>query len=177
MPRFVESGHFAFPEVGEMTLEDQIAAIKTEIHGHRHHCLAWHGLSELERLIEQLEATLAPYRQYLTPASARFAAYPKGSIMAGTVFASGSTISLVGTVDNAQGIAIPNAVTWTADQGTITADPTNPELATLVNVPDGTVNVTMTTTNDAAGVPIVVTHAFTVTDIVPATADFTASAS
>lgn len=154
-----------------MAPEDRIAAVKNEIRNHRHNCLSWHQLRDLEHLVELLEAELQPFRAFFIPASARIIAYPKGSTMAGTTFQSGSAIDLVGDVRNDKGVDVPNAVTWAADQGTLTVDPTNPEHATLVNVPDGTVNVTMTTTNG-----IQATHAYVLADLTPAAADFTASA-
>lgn len=153
-------------------LSDRVAALKAHIRKHDHRC--WTDLDELKREVEHLEievAALEADRPHLIPAAAKITAYLKGSDMADTTFPSGATINLVGTVDNDKGVAIPNSVTWSADQGTITADPTNPELATLVSVPDGDVTVTMTTTNG-----IVAQHAYVLADLTPATADFTASA-
>jgi len=150
----------------------RFAAIERELRGHRYRC--WSHLRDLEHEIELLREELEAFEAgcpHLIPASATITAYLKGSTVADTVFPSGSTISLVGTVDNDRGIAIPNAVTWSADQGTLTQDPSNPELATLVNVPDGQVTVTMTTTNG-----IQAQHTYTVADVTPASADFTATA-
>jgi hypothetical protein len=42
-----------------MALEDRIAAVKNEIRHHRHHCLSWHQLRDLEQLVELLERELA----------------------------------------------------------------------------------------------------------------------
>lgn len=155
-----------------MSLQDRFTAIEVEIRRHRYKC--WSHMGELEHEIRRLKAELAECeedRPHLIPASAKITAYLKGSTVADTTFPSGSTINLVGTVDNGAGAAIPNAVTWTADQGTITQDPANAELATLVNVPDGDVTVAMTTTNG-----IVAQHTYTLADLTPASADFTASA-
>ena len=159
-----------------MALDARMAALKDEIHNHRHHCLSWHQLHRFEELLELLADELAPWQAYFIPASARFAAYLKGTVMTGTAFPSGSTIDLLGDVKNAGGVDIPNPVTWTADQGTLSVDPANPENATLTGVPDGQVTVTMTTTPGADGNPIVVQHTYTLADLTPATADFTATA-
>lgn len=154
-------------------LSDRVAAIKAHIRHHDHRC--WTNLDDLRREVEHLEdevAELEADRPHLIPASAGITAFLKGSTIASTTFPSGATINLVGDVKNTAGTDIPNSVSWSADQGTLTPDPTNPELATLVNVPDGTVTVTMTTTNG-----IVAQHAYVVADLTPASADFTASAS
>jgi hypothetical protein len=83
--------------------------------------------------------------------------------MANQTFPLGKTITLTATVENAETVVIPDNVTWTADQGTISPDATNPEVATLVNAPIGTVNVTATTSNG-----IVATDALDIVDNVPA---------
>lgn len=161
-----------------MTLHSRLAAIETHLRNHRYRC--WMDLREIELEIAFLRREIDEIEDgcHLIPASATITAYLKGVlIMSDQTLPSGSTISLVGTVKNAptaanpDGVVIPNAVTWSADQGTLTVDPANPELATLVNVPDGTVNVTMTTTNG-----IQVQHAYVLADLTPATADFTATA-
>lgn len=159
-----------------MAIDARMAALKDEIHNHRHHCLSWHQLRDLEHLVELLAADIAHWLPFFTPASARFAAYLKGSIMAGLTFSNGATVDLVGDVKNSVGVDIPDAVTWNTDQGTISVDPTDPERATLSGVTESTANVTMSTTPDAGGNPIVVTHALVFTDLTPASADFTATA-
>lgn len=159
-----------------MQIDDRVAAVRDEVRHHRHHCLSWHQLRDLEQLVELLAADVAQWAPFFIPASAHFAAYLKGSIMAGTTFANGATVDLVGDVKNNRGFDIPDAVSWQTDQGTVSVDPTDPERATLTGVTEATANVTMTTTPAADGNPIVVQHALTFTDLTPASADFTATA-
>lgn len=157
-------------------IEKHLAALRIGLRDHRH-CISRYRLSELEQLLELIEQELERCgRHCFTPASARILAYLEGSSMSATTFPSGATIDLVGEVKNRSGVDIPNAVTWTADQGTLSVDPANPEHATLVNAPDGDVTVTMTTTPGVDGSPIVVQHVLTLADLTPASADFTATA-
>ena len=84
----------------------------------------------------------------------------------------GQTIYLTATVDNAEDVALTGvAGTWTADQGTVSANPDNPQEAQLVSVPVGVVNATFTTSNGG----IVGTYQATVADDTPASVTVTGS--
>jgi len=159
-----------------MAVEDRLAAVREHAHKHRYRC--WSDMTEFLHLLELLELELGLCSRRPIPASAKIAAFLKGVlIMSDQTLPSGATIELAGVVKNAptpanpDGAVITNDVQWSSDQGTLTADPGNPESATLVNVPDGDVTVTMTTTNG-----IVAQHTYTLADLTPASADFTATA-
>lgn len=160
-----------------MSLHSRLAAIESHLREHRYQC--WTDLRELELEVSFLRREVDEVEDdcHLIPASVTITAYLKGSTVADQMFPSGATINLVATVKNAptaanpDGVPVPNAVTWTADQGTLIADSANPELATLVNVPDGVVTVTVSTTNG-----ITHSHTYELGDVTPATVDFTATA-
>ena len=93
------------------------------------------------------------------PVSITITASQEGTTM-GT-YTAGTPVDLVADVKNDQQVDLADTVTWTADQGTVIADPadpTNPLKAQLVNAPVGTVTVTGTTSNGLVATdPIVFT--------------------
>ena len=87
-------------------------------------------------------------------------------------FTLGQPVYATAAVSNAEGVALTGDTgTWTSTAGTITADATNPEQATLVNAPVGDFTVTYTTANG-----VVATATGTVVDSVPASASVSLSA-
>lgn len=88
-----------------------------------------------------------------------------------TSYALGAPVYFTANVTNAEQTPITDAVTWTSDAGTITADPSNPLQATLVNAPLGDATVTATTSNGISA-----TDTVTIVDNTPAAIGLTDSA-
>lgn len=87
-------------------------------------------------------------------------------------YAPGQTIYLTATATNAEQQPLADAPgTWTTTAGTITPDPTNPDQATLVNVPVGSATVTFTAADGVAA-----TLEITVVDDTVAAVTITSSA-
>jgi hypothetical protein len=79
-----------------------------------------------------------------------------------TAYAPGQTVFLTAVVDNAEGDPVTDAGTWTSDNGTITPDTTNPQLAELTGTTLGVANVVYTTANGITG-----TDPITISDTTP----------
>lgn len=94
----------------------------------------------------------------------------EGTIMADQ-FPAGQSIALTAVVDNAEGVAVPDTLTWTSTAGTVTADDASTLTATLVNAPVGSVTVTATDPNGLSG-----SVTFDVTDNAPSSITVTAAA-
>ena len=87
-------------------------------------------------------------------------------------YPSGAPIYLTAAVANNEGGALANVPgTWTCDQGTLVANPNNPDETTLTNAPIGVFNATFTTTTGS----VVGTYQASVTDNTPATVTITGS--
>lgn len=91
--------------------------------------------------------------------------------MANPQFPAGTTIDLTAMVDNAEGVAVPDSLTWSASAGTVTPSDATTLTATLVNAPIGTVTVTATDANGLSG-----SLAVDVVDNVPASISISAAA-
>ncbi len=93
---------------------------------------------------------------------------PEGPAMSS--YPLGAPVYLTAAVTNAEGTQITDEVTWVSDTGTVTADPSNPLWATLVNAPLGDATVTATTSNG-----IIATDTVTIVDNTPAAISLTDS--
>lgn len=85
-------------------------------------------------------------------------------------YTAGTTVDLTAVVTaevDGQTVQISDTLTWTSDQGTVTAGPDSTDAngnvvmtATLINAPVGTANVTATTSNEIPATdPVVFTEA------------------
>lgn len=137
----------------------------------RDHALC-HRYRELEAELRALEAAvriLERDNRLFVPAHVTVT--PLEGSMSNT-YPLGVPIKFAAAVANGEGGALPGTpVTWSATSGTVSADPANPAVATLVNAPIGDVTVTATTENGVTGSDTV-----TVIDNVPATVSVTDSA-
>jgi hypothetical protein len=87
-------------------------------------------------------------------------------------FPSGKTVYLDAAVLNRESVDLPGTPgTWTCDQGTLTQDPANPDLASVVSIPVGVFNATFTTTDGS----IVGSYQAAVVDATPASVTITGS--
>lgn len=129
------------------------------------------ALRRLERLEHKIAGRCCDHPCAATPASITLTAsdIPGGPPMSS--YPAGATVYLTAAVTNAESVPVPDAVTWSASAGTITADSTNPEWANLVNAPLGDVTVTATTSNG-----IQATDTVTIVDSTPAAITVTDSA-
>lgn len=131
-------------------LFDRIATIRRHVH-RRHQC----DYAELQREIGVLEAEVQvllrrPCHCGQTggaPATVTVTLHQEGSTMSETTFAPGQTVYASAVVDNAEGVALTDNGSWSTTGGTITADPANPEQATVVGLPLGDFTVTYTASN------------------------------
>lgn len=109
--------------------------------------------SDLTRVFQRLEHHLTDRcceHQCNRPAHITLtaSASPGGTPMSS--YALGAPVYLTAAVTNAEQTPITDTVSWSASAGTVTADPSNPLWATLVNAPLGDVTVTATTSNGIA---------------------------
>lgn len=84
-------------------------------------------------------------------------------------FPQGSPVTITAVVENAEGVVVPDVLTWTTTAGTLTTDATG-LVSTVVDAPIGDVTVTA---SDSIGVTGSVV--FTVVDATPASITLTAS--
>ena len=136
----------------------------------KHQC----DFPELARKVDELEAEVqALYRRPChcgqtdgAPATVTVHLFTsEGNLfMSETTFAPGATVYATAVVDNAEGVALTDAGTWTTTAGTISPDPSNPEAATVVGLPLGDFTVTYTASNGVSN-----SVSGTVTDSTPAT--------
>lgn len=161
-----------------MSLTEHVVLIKEELDRHWR-CGSdtrelWRHIFNLEREVAELEA------ERDVPAHIEVTASQEGQPMGS--YNIGTTVNLTATVKNDKGANIADTLSWTSDQGTVTAGPDGVDAngavvmtAQLVNVPAaGTVNVVATTSNGLA-----FTDAITFTDpadAVPASIDVTDAA-
>lgn len=151
-----------------MSLTHRLGRVRDHARCHRYRDLDIE-LREIAAELERIEHDLAYCRVFLP---AHVTVTPEESSLSNT-YPLGSSPRFTAAVANAEGAALPGTpVNWSATAGTISADPANPGVATLVNAPLGDVTVTATTDNGVSGSDMI-----TIVDNTPASVTVTDSAS
>jgi hypothetical protein len=148
---------------------------------HRSRMACWHHdrLDDVIREMAEMQAEICELQQELaaqhdtTPTAGTITATTKDGTMTDT-YAPGQTIYLTaGNFTNTEGAPVTGTVTgtWTADQGTVTQNPNNPDKAQIDGATTlGDINATFT-----ADTGLVLTYQATIADQTPTAGTITGS--